>query len=953
MKKFTSLMLMLLCAVTTWGQDVFSNDNLKEITPGNYLIYYTDANSTKHYLQTTGVNAFATVTENPTTYEISVGGGDAFSKAYYIKMNNLCFSNPDPSNNHTLTTGTIGWNATAYISTAVFENGEGLCALRSTNAAVTQWDENYFITHDESNNVIAIDGAVGGSDLFVWTIEEAEETEPEYITNAKAILAEAGLETIALQVKDQNAAGYIWANTYAAGDEGVIDYLVDGKTGTFFHTSWSSYATDGTKDYLEVDLGADNSIKNLVFDYVTRHNGQTDFPQSVTIKGSNDKSVYEDIATISEGLPIGNTKTYASDVLTNGKEYRYIRFQVNSTSRNNATIPYFHLAEINFYKVADDFTNDYITELTGINRAVKNPEATEATITAAVENYNMASYPNTLAGFTNTKCYTVTTKNRGGWAVNNEGTFVSYNQAGEIGDDYKKFAILTIDNENYYLFNVGANKFVKYDCTTVEGPGTTIAIADASAQGAKRIRVNFNAENAYININSSKNMDVCYWSAIDEGNAVLFTPAGDFDSAAALEMLAANADAIALAELIEEIEGLNITSGTNIGDYTEATVSALTAALATAKAVTEATEADVEALQAAYDALAINLPATNKVYAFNVYYNGFGTYMYSKIDGSSTNIYTRGESKDDTKALWQFVAVEGGYNIKNVHTGLFIGEGVTMTDNANNYALFEVTKTNVENGTSISAEEGKVFVKFAGETNYNCLHSYNRETVISWQGSGLGNQIGIEEVSEFSHTLTVSAAGYATLVLGFNATIPAGVECYYAAEAIDANGILNLTQVEGNVLPANTPVIVKAAANDYEFAYTTEAGNAPAANLLSGTLYTKVVTPAGTAYVLANGVNGIGLYKAELTSFIDNTGTGQTVGVANSFQNNANKVYLDAAASTAASYSFNFDWAGTTGVEGVVAEGAQNGKIYDITGREVKAITAPGLYIINGVKVVK
>ena len=27
-----------------------------------------------------------------------------------------------------------------------------------------------------------------------------------------------------------------------------------------------------------------------------------------------------------------------------------------------------------------------------------------------------------------------------------------------------------------------------------------------------------------------------------------------------------------------------------------------------------------------------------------------------------------------------------------------------------------------------------------------------------------------------------------------------------------------------------------------------------------------------------------------------------------------------------------------------------NGKIYDITGREVKAITAPGIYIINGVK---
>ena len=71
--------------------------------------------------------------------------------------------------------------------------------------------------------------------------------------------------------------------------------------------------------------------------------------------------------------------------------------------------------------------------------------------------------------------------------------------------------------------------------------------------------------------------------------------------------------------------------------------------------------------------------------------------------------------------------------------------------------------------------------------------------------------------------------------------------------------------------------------------------------------------------------------------------------------NNANKAYLPVVveANAAPSYSFNFDWAGTTGIEGVVAEGAQNGKIYDITGRRVKAITAPGIYIVNGRKVVK
>ena len=58
------------------------------------------------------------------------------------------------------------------------------------------------------------------------------------------------------------------------------------------------------------------------------------------------------------------------------------------------------------------------------------------------------------------------------------------------------------------------------------------------------------------------------------------------------------------------------------------------------------------------------------------------------------------------------------------------------------------------------------------------------------------------------------------------------------------------------------------------------------------------------------------------------------------------------AASQAVQYfSFNFG-GGTTGIEGVEAEGAVSGKIYDITGREVKAITTPGIYIVGGKKVV-
>lgn len=204
--------------------------------------------------------------------------------------------------------------------------------------------------------------------------------------------------------------------------------------------------------------------------------------------------------------------------------------------------------------------------------------------------------------------------------------------------------------------------------------------------------------------------------------------------------------------------------------------------------------------------------------------------------------------------------------------------------------------------------------------------------------AGLKDLVAGELVDELYHTLTVSEAGWSTLYLGFNARIPSTVEAYTVTTVND--GWVTLTQVTG-VLPANTGVIVKAPAGDYKLFNEATATANVAGNLLEGTLYTDNVDEE--AYVLSAPDGVVGLYKAEMN---------QLEGTA--WQNNANKAYLPASAvpnKTAAFYGF--EWNGTTGVEGVVAEGAQDGAIYDITGRRVKAITAPGIYIVNGKKVVK
>ena len=189
-----------------------------------------------------------------------------------------------------------------------------------------------------------------------------------------------------------------------------------------------------------------------------------------------------------------------------------------------------------------------------------------------------------------------------------------------------------------------------------------------------------------------------------------------------------------------------------------------------------------------------------------------------------------------------------------------------------------------------------------------------------------------EETAEESYTLSVTDAGYATLFLDFAAAIPADVEAY-TVTAVN-NGYVTLTQVTG-VLPANTGVIVKAAEANYTFAYSTDEAADVTGNLLKGTVTDKNIE--GEAYVLGVVEGKVGLYKAAMT------GT--------SWKNNANKAYLpmSAVANKSAEF-FGFDWDGTTGVENVVVENASN-VIYDLTGRRVEAITAPGIYIVGGKKV--
>ncbi len=199
--------------------------------------------------------------------------------------------------------------------------------------------------------------------------------------------------------------------------------------------------------------------------------------------------------------------------------------------------------------------------------------------------------------------------------------------------------------------------------------------------------------------------------------------------------------------------------------------------------------------------------------------------------------------------------------------------------------------------------------------------------------AGLKSTSAYEFVEEEEPVAETWSSFYAT----FPVAIPEGVEAYIVTAA--NAGYVTLTQIY-NAVPANTGVILKGgsieATNDN---YYSGAVAEVTGNLLQGTMTNTYISEE--AYVLGKVDGVIGLYKAKMTD-------GQWL-------NNANKAYLPAsvvpaAAQGAANFSFRFG-EGTTGIDEMTEQRAESKEIYDLTGRRVEAITAPGIYIVGGKKV--
>ena len=311
-------------------------------------------------------------------------------------------------------------------------------------------------------------------------------------------------------------------------------------------------------------------------------------------------------------------------------------------------------------------------------------------------------------------------------------------------------------------------------------------------------------------------------------------------------------------------------------------------------------------------------------------------YIGDIADDNTINVYTdKSSDVANENFIWGFVGdVFNGITVVNKGTGKKLtstGSGnVTLTDEGTPFFVSTTSATgaNATNGFCLRKNDSNMYL------NAN----YSAGKLSHWSSTDAGSTFFLTEYEETE--ITVGDANWATMYLGYSVYVPEGVNAYTISGV--ENGYVTKVPVEG-VIPANTGVLLENAGT-FTFKKAAKDVAAIAGNLMNGSVENTYVE--GKAYVLANHEEeGLGFYVAELNK--DGEGNEGTT----HFLNNAGKAYLVLPAASETVAFYGLDWDGTTGVDEITENRVQSTVIYDLTGRRVETITAPGIYIVGGKKV--
>ena len=289
--------------------------------------------------------------------------------------------------------------------------------------------------------------------------------------------------------------------------------------------------------------------------------------------------------------------------------------------------------------------------------------------------------------------------------------------------------------------------------------------------------------------------------------------------------------------------------------------------------------------------------------------------------------------------------------------------------------------------------DGSLILKLTiqkGTTNMGCFFGLSN-VILSAEGDTwyIEEMPDADKVNIFHETKTNSNIGLGSLMLGYTAKIPTGISAYYPATNQDLTDRHITFRSYGEpsdpvrLLPACTPAILKIAdgadkSATYRFYYDANEVDDAADKatedekiIIEGSLYKKYVHVANTygnrfgdgyssnvyMYLSSSTTPKLTWVWYNYTAEGVNTGNNNTGGHVNV---NANRAYIvmgKAVAKNIGSFSMRFDGGWTTDIEDIEddysQEEANDGAegIFDLQGRRLNEITEPGIYIVNGEKV--
>ena len=857
-------------------------------------------------------------------------------------------------------------------------------------ALQTQYDALLAIKNANVEDRSSLEGLITQTSTLIEEVAAVDETET----------------VLTMQCTDVNAPYYLYCNadgteTNGAGDKAGVAALVgdNATNSTHLHTTYGNKAQDDDLDhYLRLDMGENEAMAAFKFSYTGRVNNNINAPVKMVIEGSNDLASFEEIAVLNNLPTTESTVTYtAPEALTNGKAYRYIRFMVTKTKNGdtNNGHPFFVLSQFSVtacktIKVAEDYVSPNLPLPTLVTA---NNEAVDGTTVKEQFYVTQAAYDTAVAELQAAKdalAAAIALKNIPVKLTTDASNPVLYKIIINRDNDGNKrlkydeaSAMVAVDdvemdrNQAWYFMS-GDDPTKDILILPYMGEGKVLATnsfsegnskVKAVEKGADGYSYNWNIatiENSeWLNITILNGSGATFYFSNHGGVGQMMGFYNHSDDVGSQFKFVLDdtdyslPDSYYLLYSLHNDCGGEKTEGNKIGQYAETTdynaaYSAATTLLENKSATEDEYATAYETLSAAFEALKLNLPVEGGLYVIkSANSNAYSAGKQIYVDAENKPYFDAPASENEnlSKYIWQFEPVDGGFMMKSLHTQSYVSGAawatqVTLSDDDANAKT--VTIGVLDDAT------GQVSITVSG--GYP-LHAQNSGSKLVGYTGGANSASAwyieeVEDLTTIKHTVTMNAT-FSSVMLGYNATVPDGVEAYNAEGVED--GYVTLVELEDGVIPANTPVILYRTDDNTSktFTYTRTEPVAPASTVLGGSLYQKFVKCDSDKDYYKLMIKGgeakmYWMYK-------EFNAAGESLGSTNDgghIKCSANKIYMALPQrEQAASFGMRFKEPETTGAQEVKTENGEVKTIYDLQGRKLTEITEPGFYIVNGKKV--